>query len=279
MFHHCSLALLLLGLYVAVIAAVPLEGSRKARASCPPGYWCQKKRDTDSSTCPSDFRCSPAENKRDEVSTKSCPPGYWCRKRRNVILDETDAGSCPPGYWCSKKKRSAAQSQCPPGYWCRKRSLEDEGKQCPPGYWCSKRKRRSPFMVPNNNAPCPGGFFCRRSEMVIDRETDEEDCPSYFWCKKSAMPNFGPAMPNSAARYFQCPPGYWCSRKKRSLADDSCPPGYWCRRDQAQNEENTPCPSHLWCKSDSNVIHQETSKNDCPENHWCRKRRHVDFDI
>ena len=81
----------------------------------------------------------------------------------SVIAEETEKlmdeqlPPCPPGYWCSKK-RQFDTADCPQGFLCQtKRSTEDH---CPPGFWVARRV-----------------YWCRRSELVIDKETDPQDCP------------------------------------------------------------------------------------------------------
>lgn len=58
---------------------------------CAPGYWCRKKRQSDSAECPQGFLC---QSKR---SNEVCRPGYWCRRSELVIDKETDPRSCPEG--------------------------------------------------------------------------------------------------------------------------------------------------------------------------------------
>ena len=59
-------------------------------------------------------------------------------------------GFCPPGYWC-RKKRVLDSTACPAGFVCHsKRSAESDN--CPPGYWC------------------------RRSDLVVEDETDPKEC-------------------------------------------------------------------------------------------------------
>ena len=103
-------SLLILSLLSATATATPLENRLPAAALCPPGFWCKRMQTTaDSTTCPSDFHCSPSASKREQADAAGdrCPPGYWCRRWQNVIVDETDADSCPPGYWCQRKRHLA----------------------------------------------------------------------------------------------------------------------------------------------------------------------------
>lgn len=66
-------------------------------------------------------------------------------------------GFCPPGYWC-RKKRVLDSTACPAGFVCHsKRSAESDN--CPPGYWC------------------------RRSDLVVEDETDPKECQEE-WVQK-----------------------------------------------------------------------------------------------
>ena len=68
--------------------------------------------------------------------------------KESTIGEDEACRYCPPGY-CCKKKREFDTAECPRGFLCRsKRSYG----ACPPDYWC------------------------RRSELVVDRETNPEDC-------------------------------------------------------------------------------------------------------
>ncbi|KAL9988157.1 hypothetical protein ACROYT_G002565, partial [Oculina patagonica] len=73
--------------------------------------------------------------------------------------EQSSSHECHPRYWCMKK-RQFDTDECPRGFVCQtKRSTE----ACPPRYWC------------------------RRSELVIDRETDPRSCPSGYWCKRRSI--------------------------------------------------------------------------------------------
>ncbi|KAJ7385295.1 hypothetical protein OS493_016369 [Desmophyllum pertusum] len=120
MLHQITFIALLLGLYGELSPAFAAEDSTVLQAdegssSCPPGYWCKKKREFDTAACPTGFLC---QSKR---STEACPPGYWCRRSESVIDKETDPRDCPPGYWCKRRSISSKlfhDDGCPPGYWC-----------------------------------------------------------------------------------------------------------------------------------------------------------------
>ena len=70
--------------------------------SCPPGYWCRKKRSIDlvsKRSCPRDFVCAQTEQEDDSA----CPPGYWCKKKRSIIHAATEKSDCPRSFWCKRK--------------------------------------------------------------------------------------------------------------------------------------------------------------------------------
>ena len=71
--------------------------------------------------------------------------------------DDSGPPNCPKGYWC-KKKRDYDSAECPLGYLCQTKRGSTEA--CPPGYWVARRS-----------------YWCRRSELVIDKPTNPDECP------------------------------------------------------------------------------------------------------
>ena len=93
MLHQLTLIALLLGIYGVLLPAVKgdeaTELEDEADSSCPPGYWCKKKREFDSAECPRGFMCRSKRSYHE-----ACPPGYWCRRSELVIDHETDPKDC-----------------------------------------------------------------------------------------------------------------------------------------------------------------------------------------
>ncbi|KAJ7385294.1 hypothetical protein OS493_016368 [Desmophyllum pertusum] len=117
MLHQITFIALLLGLYGELSPAFAAEESIVLQAdegssSCPPGFWCKKKREFDTGACPTGFLC---QSKR---SDEACPPQHWCRRSELVIDEETDPRDCQPGYWCKRRSISSKLFHgdgCPPG--------------------------------------------------------------------------------------------------------------------------------------------------------------------
>ena len=92
MWQQVTYLALLLGIFVEFTTSAAAEKTAELQddysSTCPPGYWCKKKREFDSSECPRGFIC------RSKRSTSSCPPGYWCRRSELVLDQPTDPKNC-----------------------------------------------------------------------------------------------------------------------------------------------------------------------------------------
>ena len=62
------------------------------------------------------------------------------------------------------------------------------------------------------------------------------------------------------ADYGNCPPGYWC-KKKREFDSADCPRDFVCRSKKSYGN----CPPGYWCRRSELVVDHETDPSECAE--------------
>ncbi|CAH3038184.1 unnamed protein product [Pocillopora meandrina] len=184
MWQQVTYLALLLGIFVEFTTSASAEKTAELQddysSTCPPGYWCKKKREFDSSECPRGFIC------RSKRSTSGCPPGYWCRRSELVLDQPTEPENCAAEHWCKVSRDEISQSRsidsCPPGYWCRKkRSIDLVSKRsCPRDFVCAQTEQE-------DDSACPPGYWCKKKRSIIHASTEKNDCPRSFWCKRKEV--------------------------------------------------------------------------------------------